>query len=46
MLRTEPVTDKWQIYGWHVLRVDGHDIEALVDAFDELRARQRLAPGS
>ncbi len=38
ILRTEPVTDKWQAFGWHALRVDGNDIEALVDAFDELRA--------
>ena len=43
MLRTEPVTDKWQAFGWHALRVDGNDIEALVDAFDELRAPQGLA---
>ena len=38
VLRTEPVTEKWQAFGWHALRVDGNDIDALVDAFDELRA--------
>ena len=38
VLRTEPVTDKWRAFGWHALRVDGNDIAALVDAFDELRA--------
>jgi transketolase len=37
VLRTEPVTEKWQAFGWHALRVDGNDIAALVDAFDELR---------
>jgi transketolase len=37
VLRTEPVTDKWQAFGWHALRVDGNDIAALVAAFDELR---------
>jgi transketolase len=37
VLRTEPVTDKWQAFGWHALRVDGNDIPALVAAFDELR---------
>ena len=37
VLRTEPVTDKWQAFGWHALRVDGNDITALVAAFDELR---------
>jgi transketolase len=37
VLRTEPVTDKWQAFGWHALRVDGNDVAALVAAFDELR---------
>ena len=37
VLRTEPVTDKWQAFGWQALRVDGNDVAALVDAFDELR---------
>jgi transketolase len=44
VLRTEPVTEKWQAFGWHALRVDGNDIDALVDAFDELRAT-RARPG-
>ena len=33
ILRTEPVLDKWQAFGWKALRVDGNDIAALVDAF-------------
>jgi transketolase len=37
VLRTEPVTEKWQAFGWHALRVDGNDVSALVAAFDELR---------
>src|SRR5688572_23980739 len=40
LLRTEPVTDKWQAFGWHALRVDGNDVPALVAAFDELRAHR------
>jgi transketolase len=44
VLRTEPVTDKWRAFGWHALRVDGNDVEALVDALDELRAH-RGSPG-
>jgi transketolase len=44
VLRTEPVTDKWRAFGWHAIRVDGNDIGALVDAFDELRAH-RGSPG-
>ena len=37
VLRTEPVVDKWQAFGWNALRVDGNDVPALVAAFDELR---------
>ena len=40
VLRTEPVTDKWQAFGWHALRVDGNDVGALVDAFDAARAHR------
>lgn len=29
--------DKWQAFGWHVFNVDGHDIGALVRAFDDAR---------
>jgi transketolase len=37
VLRTEPVLEKWQAFGWRALRVDGNDIRALVEAFDALR---------
>ncbi len=42
VLRTEPITDKWQAFGWYAVRVDGNDIEAVVAGFEELRAH----PGS
>jgi transketolase len=44
VLRTEPVIDKWRAFGWHALRVDGNDVAALMDAFDELR-EHRGSPG-
>ncbi|WEH12779.1 transketolase [Streptomyces sp. VNUA24] len=40
VLRTEPVTAKWEAFGWHAVRVDGNDIEALVGAFDSLRGHR------
>jgi transketolase len=43
VLRTEPVLDKWQAFGWHATRVDGNDISALVTAFDEI-AEHRDSP--
>lgn len=32
-LDLEPFVDKWQAFGWAVTEVDGHDHEALLDAF-------------
>lgn len=42
VLRTEPVAEKWAACGWHVARVDGNDIDALLAAFDA--AAQRAQP--
>ncbi|MGE2716785.1 transketolase [Mycolicibacterium litorale] len=36
VLRTEPVVDKWAACGWHVQRVDGNDVDALLAAFDRI----------
>ena len=38
VLRIEPVEAKWEAFGWHVQRVDGNGISALVHAFDAARA--------
>jgi len=32
----EPLEDKWRAFGWRVVTVDGHDMNALVDALDSL----------
>lgn len=37
MLYLEPVQDKWAAFGWYVQRVDGNDLDALVEAFDNAR---------
>jgi len=34
----EPLMDKWRAFGWHVLEIDGHNMESIVDAVDEARA--------
>ncbi len=33
----EPVRDKWVAFGWHVIRVDGHDFQQIIDALNEAR---------
>ena len=31
----EPIVDKWAAFGWHVLDINGHDMEAIVSALNE-----------
>lgn len=38
VLRTEPVTEKWESFGWYTQRVDGNDVSALLGAFDNIAA--------
>jgi transketolase len=42
VLGFEPLADKWQAFGWHVQRVDGNDLPAVIKAFDI--ARQLAEP--
>jgi transketolase len=34
----EPLGDKWRAFGWEVVEVDGHDVAALLAAFDDAAA--------
>src|SRR3954447_3110117 len=34
----ENLKDKWEAFGWHVLEIDGNDIEAIVDACQMAKA--------
>lgn len=34
----EDLAAKWQAFGWHVLEIDGNDIQAVIKACDEARA--------
>ena len=31
----EPVVDKWQAFGWHTIKINGHDIRQILQAFDQ-----------
>lgn len=33
---TNPLVEKWNAFGWYVTEVDGHDIEAIIDALDRV----------
>ncbi|WP_292259445.1 transketolase, partial [Mesorhizobium sp.] len=43
-LSSEPVTDKFEAFGWHAQRVDGNDIEAVRAAFDIARGLKEPRP--
>jgi transketolase len=38
IMQFEPLVDKWEAFGWHVQRVDGNDLQAVIHAFDAARA--------
>lgn len=38
IMELEPLADKWRAFGWHVIELDGHDIEAVNAAYDEAAA--------
>ena len=44
VLNFEPLAPKWDAFGWHVQRVDGNDLGALVAAFDAARALAEPKP--
>ena len=40
----EPLAAKWAAFGWHVQRVDGNDLPAVIAAFDVARALKEAKP--
>jgi transketolase len=44
VLGFEPLADKWAAFGWHVQRVDGNNLPAVVAAFDTARALPEAKP--
>lgn len=34
----EPLSDKWRAWNWHVIEIDGHNIEETADAFEAARS--------
>jgi len=40
----EPLADKWAAFGWHVQRVNGNDLPAVLNAFDTARQLPNAQP--
>ena len=41
----EPLSDKWQAFGWHVITIDGHNYSQIMEALDraeQVKARPTL----
>ncbi len=43
IMSIEPIVNKWEAFGWHVIDINGHDMKAILDAFDEAE-RVKLKP--
>lgn len=37
VMSLEPIADKWRAFGWNVIECDGHDVNALIEAFDKAK---------
>lgn len=35
VMSIEPIVNKWEAFGWHVIDINGHDMEAIVNALNE-----------
>jgi transketolase len=36
----EPLGDKWRAFGWLVKQIDGHDLNAILDAYEWAKKRE------
>ena len=34
----EPLADKWRAFNWHVLEINGHNMEEIIDAVEQAKA--------
>jgi len=37
VMSLDPFNKKWQAFGWHVIEVDGHNLDQLFEAFDQAK---------
>tara|TARA_B100001971_G_C18105628_1_gene491338 strand:+ start:119 stop:958 length:840 start_codon:yes stop_codon:yes gene_type:complete len=38
IMNLEPIVNKWESFGWHVIQCDGHNIEELLSAFEKAKS--------
>ena len=37
IMSLEPISDKWQAFGWHVIEIDGHNFKEILTALDSAK---------
>jgi transketolase len=37
VMNLEPLVAKWQAFGWHTIEIDGHNMEEILAAYDEVK---------
>lgn len=35
VMNIHPIVDKWKSFGWHVIEIDGHDFEQIINGLEE-----------
>lgn len=35
VMEIEPLVDKWKAFGWHTIKINGHNIKQILQAFDQ-----------
>ncbi len=40
VMHIEPIVNRWEAFGWHVIDIDGHDIKAIINAFHNAEAKK------
>jgi len=43
IMNLEPITAKWQAFGWHTIDIDGHNMQEILSAYEEA-AKTKLKP--
>ena len=40
VMNVGPLSDKWRAFGWHVIEIDGHNMDEILSALEEARKTQ------
>lgn len=38
IMNLDPIADKWKAFGWYTIVIDGHNMQQILDAYDEARS--------